>query len=443
MRNSDSFETQQVKLSLLTSIPIFVGLVVTMIYAEISIWLVSLVIVIGSIIIGFANYRIRQNTVYQFRTLNNLLTAMIEGDFSLRVHSFKNNDALDELVRSINGLAQRLSYQRSGSVESQLLLRVVIDHIVVAIVALTENNEVRFSNAAAQRFHFPESGALPAELLQQLPLVQEVPSGYSQVVELSLGNILGKFHIHVEEFREAGVKHKLLFITDVGTLLRSEERKAWQRLVRVISHEINNSLSPIVSISQTLMRLLNKLNNESELDKSLLDGLTIIADRASGLRHFVESYEQLAKLPEPNRQKTSIKNVIERVCFLFRDYQIHVMDMTDMQVYIDPIQVEQVLINLIKNSTESLAQSNPTGLITIRCFFTEKSFKLMVLDEGRGISNPDNIFVPFYSTKKNGSGIGLVLCRQIIEAHGGWLIVSNRIDGQGVCASIELPVSGD
>lgn len=439
MGKAKSFETQQVRLSLITSVPIFLLLIAVMVYAEISTWLVLLTLIIGSIVIGYANYRINQDIVYKFRTLNNLLTAMIEEDFSLRVPSDQNDGALDELVESINGLAQRLSLQRSESIENQLLLRIVIDHIVVAIVALTENNQVIFSNPAAKRLHFPDSGELSPELMEQLHLMQGVAKSYKEVVELSLGNVQGRFHVLVEEFRESGIKHKLFFITDVDMLLRLEERKAWQRLVRVISHEINNSLSPISSISQTLLRLIARSKRDDELDNSLFDGLTIIAERAEGLRLFVESYGQLAKLPEPNIKKTSIKNLLEKVCFLFKEQKIFIHDSTDLQLKIDSIQFEQVLINLIKNAVESTEQNNPDGVITIQYGKTGNLFKLLILDEGGGISNPDNLFVPFYSTKKNGSGIGLVLCRQIIEAHGGHLMVLNRPDRPGVCASIELP----
>ncbi|MFC3114673.1 sensor histidine kinase [Cellvibrio fontiphilus] len=444
MRRHQIFEAGLIQLLLLAWVPLLLLLLWVMAYARISIWLILLTGLIGSLIILYSSYFIYQKISYQFRSISNLLEALIQGDYSLRARSHKQGGAFNEVVEAINGLAQRLSHERWQSVESQLLLRTIIDHIDVAIVALTQTNEIRFANPAAMQLlqieqsHNQQSHSQQA-LLQQLEFVRELTSGCQQVVELSLGYRQGRFTVYVEEFREAGQQHKLLFITDIGHLLRSEERKAWQSLVRVISHEINNSLSPIASISQTLKRLLERQGDSETISASLHEGLDIIGERAIGLSQFVDSYKQLARLPEPVVQPVSLRTLIEKVAALFNRASIVIETQGDLLLQLDPVQFEQVLINLIKNGLEANALGNSDGLIQIHWALGRQFFTLNICDQGSGISNPDNLFVPFYSTKKQGSGIGLVLCRQIIEAHQGYLSLKNR-PGGGCCACIELPL---
>ena len=429
-------------LSLISSVPLLLLLLWVMIYADISIALILLAGLIGTILVVYTSSRIHQKSVYQFRSLSNLLDAMIQGDYSLRTRSDRGDGALSELAASINGLAARLSQQRWESVESQLLVRTVIEHIDVAIVALSEKNEIIFYNPAAKKLLLLDNTDSNEVLLKQLAFVQSFSSGCHQVVELSLGHQQGRFNIHVEEFREAGIQHKLLFITDVRTLLRGEERKAWQSLVRVISHEINNSLSPIASISQTLKRLIGHQGGKSDHAKEIIDGLTIINERATGLSQFVDSYRQLARLPAPEKQTVSILKLLGKTRTLFDNHTIHVESEVDVQLFVDPVQFEQVLINVFKNAVEAMAQTNPDGVITVEWYVAEPFFKLTICDQGGGISNPDNLFVPFYSTKQHGSGIGLVLCRQIIEAHNGRLSIANRLNSPGCCACIEVQYPG-
>ena len=444
-KKTRSFETQITCLSLFSSVPLLLFLLWIMVYAGISIWLILLTALLGSLILFYSHYRIYQNTAYQFRSLSTVVDGLKQGEYSLRARSVEGTNASRELIDSINEQANDLSQLRWQSVESQHLLHTVIEHIDVAIVALSDDNQIRFFNPAAKKLLHLEQGHSNSTLVKQLAFVQSFTSGCHQVLELSLGQQQGRFNVHVEEFREAGLPHKLLFITNVSTLLRREERKAWQSLVRVISHEINNSLAPIASISQTLTRLIARKHSSNENDKDLKEGLSIINTRALGLSRFVDSYKQLAKLPEPKRKKISIRSLIDNIQLLFKNQCIVVASETDVEVYIDPDQFEQVLINLLKNSVEAMAQTNPNGVIRVEWLVTENFFKLIICDQGGGISNPDNLFVPFYSTKKQGSGIGLVLCRQIVEAHNGRLSINNQnaISKQkefsGCRACIEIP----
>lgn len=447
MQTKKSFESQLVHLSLFASVPSFILLIAVMFFADISIFLILLTLLLGGVSIVYCHTQIHQKSDHQFRNLSNLLDAMIHEDYTLRARPSLGDVALNELVDSINMLSSRLNKQRIESIESQLLLNTIINHIDVAIIALNANSEPVLINPTAEKLlHISESTLQHSSLkqLEQLKQLGQLVSGQSMVMPLVFGNQQGKFNVHVEEFREAGKPHKLLFITDVRTILRSEERGAWQSLVRVISHEINNSLAPISSISQTLKRTLMREQNVESCKENLLEGFSIIAQRATNLGDFVNSYKKIARLPEPQKKLTSIASLVNKVIPLYQNplsqnSRIKVSSTKDVELFIDPIQFEQVLINLIKNAVESMQSIDSTGEVNLSWQVTNNQFMLTISDEGTGISNIDNLFVPFYTTKKQGSGIGLVLCRQVLEVHNGQLSLSNREDKNGCLAVIELP----
>ena len=440
-----SFEGQLTLLSLLASLPPYLLLIWVMIYANISIYLVLLVILIGGLVIVFSHSKIHQKSAYQFRSLSNLLDAMVQGDYSLRARTSDGDRALNELVSAINSLALRLNKQRIESIESQLLVQTVIKHIDVAIIAFNESNELALCNPAARKLlqiTTTDNGKAFNYSGDQLAQVAEIPSGQSQVMTLTFCDQQGKYNVHKETYRRDGKQQALLFITDVSTMLRSEERKAWQALVRVISHEINNSLSPITSISQSLKRLLTKNADIEAHTDFLLEGLTVIAQRSNNLGNFVNSYKQIASLPEPVKQPTSIANLVSKVIKLYPENTVEMQTLNDVNLSVDTVQLEQVLINLVKNGVEAIknvgANADIQAKVSINWQQQGQKLKLSIVDDGTGVSNPDNLFVPFYTTKAKGSGIGLVLCRQIIEAHGGKLSLVNRTEAKGCIAVIEL-----
>ncbi|WP_281556683.1 ATP-binding protein [Thalassomonas sp. RHCl1] len=442
-----SFEAQLTRLSLISSLPLFCLLIPAMYYAGISIYLILLTALLSGLTLIYCHVKIHQKSAYQFRSLTNILEAMLQDDYSLRARSDHNHDALNELVNTINGLAQKLNRQRIETAESQLLLQTVINNIDVAIVALNENREVVLSNPASDKLlGLTQNNTANADLL---PLAQlgALEAGQSKVMPLTFGQRQGKFKVHMEEFRETGLQHKLLFLTDVSTLLRNEERNAWQSLVRVISHEINNSLAPIASISQTLRRLIERQATLEGQQENLLEGLSIISQRSHNLKNFVNSYKQIARLPEPDKKQTAINDLLNKIIPLFQEQELIVKPGANISLLIDPVQIEQVLINLLKNAQEAMqnvssdTNKETPGKIMISWQRQDDVFILKITDEGTGISNPENLFVPFYSTKKQGSGIGLVLCRQILEMHEGKLNLNNRSDKPGSIATVKLPLS--
>jgi nitrogen fixation/metabolism regulation signal transduction histidine kinase len=449
MQIKKSSETQLAQLSLYTSLPIFLLLIWVMIYAKISIYLTLLTGLLGSVVVVYAYTKIQHISAFQFRSLSNLLDAMNQGDYSLRASSVTEDIARNELVSSINNLAMRLNRQRLESIENQLLLRTVIDHIDVAIIAVNDKNELILSNPAANKLLHLDTSVQSSHsdnLSQKLSKFDSLVSGQSKVMKLTFTEHPAKYNVHMESFRYAGQQQKLLFLTDVSSLLRREERNAWLSLVRVISHEINNSLAPIASISETLKRGITKRVNIAKQDNDVIEGLEVICQRANNLKDFVNSYKQITKLPEPQKIHTSISSLVAKVIPLFQSDKIVVRPSPEVDLSIDPILIEQVLINLIKNALESMTiegsnNENDGEKVSIYWQLHQQNLKLTVEDQGAGISNSDNLFVPFYTTKKQGSGIGLVLCQQILEAHDGQLTLSNKVEQSGCLANIELPLS--
>jgi len=386
---------------------------------------------------GFCASTLYQKITFQFRTLSNLLEGMSHGDYSLRGRQYEADDALGQLVGQINTLADTLTKQRFVAQESELLVRKVIQHIDIAIIALDEKQHFALLNPAAEKL-------LNVQLSQVLHMPVDniakrlLTTQSNQVIELSFANGKGQFQVIRDQYREHGHQHELFFITDVNNLLREHERQAWQNLIRVLSHEINNSLAPIASLSSTLKTISAKQELDTVFSENLLGSLDIITERAQSLTKFVESYRQLSHLPEPKKISCNLLQLINKVVQLFPQRAINISCNDEVIVQLDPIQIEQVLINLIKNSNEAMA-NNQDG-IDILIISSNNKMMLELRDLGHGINNKDNLFIPFYTTKKQGSGIGLVLSRQIIEAHQGYLTLSNRDDCRGCVVKIELPL---
>jgi two-component system, NtrC family, nitrogen regulation sensor histidine kinase NtrY len=254
-------------------------------------------------------------------------------------------------------------------------------------------------------------------------------------------------------FRQNGLPHTLVVLSDVSRALREEERRAWQRLIRVIGHELNNSLAPIKSIAGSLNARVSEMNVESEQQQDFQRGLSIIETRAASLNRFLQAYRQLAQMPPPSLRECSIAELVRHVTTLETRVTITVVPGPDLFIIADADQLEQMLINLLRNAAEAvLLPGAPQGngskcpgepsqpRIVLAWIRTEDDLILTIEDNGPGLMNPANAFVPFYTTKPQGSGIGLVLSRQICEAHGGRLELSNRAVGQGCTVRVILPV---
>lgn len=240
----------------------------------------------------------------------------------------------------------------------------------------------------------------------------------------------------------------LILLSDVSAALREEERIAWRRLIRVLGHEISNSLAPIKSIAGTLRSRLPQANGTMpDFDR----GLGVIESRAESLNRFVQAYRQLAQLPAPAMRRVPVRPLLERVVSLETRLEVSLGEAPQVEVFADPDQMEQLLINLVRNGVEAACSAREEALgagiaseevsVTIHGNVDADFLSVTVEDNGPGLTNPANLFVPFYTTKKTGSGVGLVLARQIAEAHGGTLDLRNRANTHGCEAELRIPLA--
>ncbi|MDP3517592.1 MAG: ATP-binding protein [Pseudohongiella sp.] len=416
-------------------------LIAALAFFGVSVYLLGLVSVFLLFLVVYCVSTIWRQTQFQFRSLHNLLAAIVSGDYSFRGARKPGSGAFGELIATINELADTLQRQRLESEESQLLVQKVVDQIDVAIVAWDQTHHIRLTNPAARRLLQLAPSDLEPSDAPQLPAVlieacATMSVGETSVKHLRLSQGTGRYRLHLEQFIVEGDTHFLLFITNISSILRVEERRAWRNLVRVLSHEINNSLSPLKSFSNTLMAQIEKRERDIQLKQELMEGLTVIGRRADSLANFVQNYHTIARLPEPEKKPCDIQLLMRSLSKLFPEACL-VLDGEPCTVALDSSQFEQVLINLIKNAMEASGKQDE---IVLRWRQEETRLMIRISDQGMGIQNPENLFTPYYSTKPGGSGIGLVFCQQVIEAHDGSLILQNRQQGQGCEVIISLPL---
>jgi len=378
-----------------------------------------------------------QSVVNPLRGLTNVVEAYRSGDYTLRSSRESAGDALGDLVHEINSLGNILHEQRLRATEATALLDKLISAIDVAILAFDGEGRLRLLNpSASQLLDIPAADAV-GQSAAELALQDFLAADVSTRIVTSIAGRAGRWQITHGTFREGGLSQHLLIVADVRQALREEEHSAWQRLIRVLSHEVNNSLTPIKSLATTLEDMLREALPAGSLREDVLPALHVIADRTDALQRFLAQHGRLARLPAPQRRWFHLKPLLERVARLEQTHPIDVHAPDGLEVHADADQLEQVLINLVKNAIE--AQGESRGAIAISACDSASRLIVTVTDEGPGIANPDNLFVPFFTTKPGGSGIGLVWSRQIAEAHGGTLRLENRTETEGAVATLDIP----
>jgi nitrogen fixation/metabolism regulation signal transduction histidine kinase len=401
----------------------------------------TLTVVIVAFCLGFA-FALRERVVLPLQTLSNLLAALGEGDFSIRARGARGGDPLGEVMIEVNTLVETLRHQRLDALEATTLLRKVMAEIDVALYTFDADKDLTFVNRAGAQL----LGQVPERLLgrkaEDLGLEDCLDGEAPRVINTAFPGGVGRWEIRRSSFRQGGLPHELLVLSDLSQPLREEERQAFQRLIRVIGHEMNNSLAPIKSIAGSLGTIVQRDPPPPDWRDDVQRGLEVIESRSESLSRFMSAYARLAKLPPPKLAPLDISAIVDRVATLEKGHNIQVVPGPKLTIQGDGDQLEQLLINLLRNAMDAVRETN--GVVRVGWQrlpgSSPPSMELWVEDEGPGLSNTGNLFVPFFTTKPGGSGIGLVLCRQIAEAHSGSLMLENRSDRSGCRASLRLPL---
>ena len=381
---------------------------------------------------------VRERVVRPLQILSNLLAALREGDYSIRARGAGFDDALGLAFAEVNALSEPLREQHLGALEATAILRKVMAEIDVAVFALDEERKLRLVNRAGERLLGQPAERLVGRSADGLGLERCLTGEPRRILEAAFpAASVGRWELRRSTFRQGGMPHQLIVLTDLSKTLREEERQVWQRLVRVLSHEINNSLAPIKSIAGSLQGILKRVPAPADRDADLERGLSVIAGRAEALNRFMAAYARLARLPRPQLGPLDVREWVRRVAELEKRLPITVVEGPALMIQADGDQLDQALINLIGNAVDASLETG--GGVSVTWTRTDSVVDVRVLDEGPGLTGTENIFVPFFTTKLHGTGIGLALSRQIAEAHGGSLTLENRQDRRGCQAVLRIP----
>jgi nitrogen fixation/metabolism regulation signal transduction histidine kinase len=378
------------------------------------------------------------------QTLSNVVSSLREGDYSFRARGAGSQDALGELAVEINALADLLQKQRVRSLEATALLARILEVMHAPIFAFDREDLLQLvNNAGVNLLGLPHARCF-GHSARELGL-ENLLAAADQSIH-SFGSKSTRWLLRKADFRQDGVPHTLLLLADVSLPLQEEEQIAWKRLIRVLGHELSNSLAPIKSIAGSLLARVNHMDGDDTTLRDFRRGLGVVESRADALHRFVQSYRLLAQLPPPQLKPVSLGALLERVVVLKRgslsdhNLSIELDPGPPATLHADPDQLEQMFINLLANAVDaSLAKDAMPVRVGWR--LDGPSVLVLIEDRGLGIANTDNLFVPFYTTKPSGSGVGLALAQQIARAHGGEIQLQNRDDGEGARATIRLPAA--
>ena len=404
-------------------------------YSPRAVWTIGVFVVAVWLVVASA---VRARVVRPLQTLANLLAALREGDYSIRARGADLDDPLGLAFAEVNALREPLRAQRLGALEAIALLQRVMAEIDVAVFAADGSGTLRLVNRAGERLLGQPASVLVGRTADSVGLGACLTGEPRRVLDVTFPASEGRWELRRSSFRQGGVPMQLIVLTDLRRVLREEERQAWQRLVRVLSHEINNSLAPIQSLAGSMRALLTRTPRPADADTDLRRGLEVIGGRSESLGRFMRSYARLARLPAPVLAPVDIGAVVDRVVQLEKRRPVRVKPGPRLTVSVDRDQLEQLLINIVSNAIEAASETG--GDVEINWERADSALVVRVIDGGPGLPSSANLFTPFFTTKPQGSGIGLALSRQIAEAHGGTLTLEERRDARGCVARLRIPL---
>lgn len=398
-------------------------------------WTLSVVVLLAWLMAASAA---RQMVVRSLNLIANLLGALREGDYSIRGLSARSGSTMAMVMREVNDLGSTLQRQRTEAVESTVLLTHVMEEIGVAVFAFDPTHQLLLVNKAGERLFGRASADLLGSSADSLGVNEYLTGEPRRLVDRAFDGRQGRYEVRRAMFYRDGRPHNLIVIADLSQALREEEQAAWQRIVRVLSHEINNSLTPIKSIAHSLRRIVDRVDPFPRQDE-VSQGLSLIEERSGALGRFLRSYAQLARLPKPQPRPLRVSELMSRIVELEKRLPVVVNPSTDVDLVADSDQLEQALINIVRNAVDASIETS--GGVAVGWRPDGEWVEITIDDEGKGLPDTSNLFVPFFTTKPNGSGIGLALSRQIAEAHGGTITLANRTQHPGCRATIRLPLT--
>ncbi|WP_370977780.1 PAS domain-containing sensor histidine kinase [Agaribacterium sp. ZY112] len=372
-----------------------------------------------------------------WQAVANILMSFRENDYSLRSSVTKSSDIVNTVQRELNGVADFLAISRSSVYETQKLMARILAEVDLAVFLFDNNKKLVMANRYGAELFAKSAHELEGMAIDELDLTFAQLAAHTSVHEHSFPLRKSRWLVKHSAYRQQGLPYQFFMLADIGRDLREEELEAWRKLTRILSHEINNALTPLKTTVGSMSRTLNRGQLYDGWQDDFTEGLRIIDARIDNLNRLVNSYSQLARLPAPQKQETLVSSLLERIVADYPQCSLSLKLGPELKIDIDSAQIEQVLINLIKNAHEASTQQQE---VELSWYAQAAELTIMVKDQGCGIENPDNLFIPYFTTKPQGSGIGLVLSRQIIEAHKGRLDLVNNKAGPGCTACITLPL---
>ncbi len=454
------FEVRLAALLVALSVPTLILACVALYLWHASVLVCVCILVVLILALAWLGSAIFQHIVRPLQTLSNVVAALRENEYSFRAREIGQGDALGDLAAQINELAGDLRVRRHREFETFALLERVVESMELPVFAFNDAATLQLTNPAARKMLQLPVNAMLHRSASSLGLTELLDCADNSVVTLTMHGREGRWMVRRSKFYQEGMPHTLLLLSDVSGVLREQERQAWRRLIRVLAHEVNNSLTPIKSIAGSLRSRMMRsfaspptdLMSKVEAPRPEINpvdmehGLAIIEERAESLNRFLQAYSQLAKLPPPVKSLSAAAPLLDRICHLETRAKVALEVAEKIDIYADAAQLEQALINLVRNAVDSAMQAHEDKSavrVAVVCRQNSDSVVILVEDNGTGLANPANLFVPLYTTKPGGMGVGLLLALQVIEAHGGPLTVANRNAGPGCRAEIHLPVLSD